>query len=76
MAKSKFDQSQSQPEPSPLDNSHEIATDIVQAISHELHIRVGIGPIWRQLNSARKEEIINAWVHRTEEILKSSPITK
>jgi len=48
---------------------HEIATDIVQSISHELHVRVGIGPIWRQLNAARKEEIINAWVHKTEDIL-------
>jgi len=75
MAKSKFEKQPEQPEqPVKLsgDDIHTVAVDIVQAISHELHIRVGIGPIWRQLNSARKEEILHAWIFSTEKILAES----
>jgi hypothetical protein len=46
-----------------------MARDIILAISHELHVRTGIGPIWRQLNAVRKKEIIDAWTFKTMEIL-------
>ena len=43
-----------------LTNS-ELATELVAIMSAELHLRVGIGPIWRQLNPTRKSEILEKW---------------
>ena len=39
----------------------ELATELVAVMSKELHLRVGIGPIWRQLNPTRKAEIMEKW---------------
>jgi len=44
-------------QPSP----EQLAKEIVDIISKELHVRVGIGPIWRQLAASRKQEIISKW---------------
>lgn len=52
--------------------SEELATEIVTVISRELHLRVGIGPIWRQLNPTRKKEIIEKWTADTKGILESA----
>jgi hypothetical protein len=53
----------------PKMSNEDLARDIVHAISHELHIRTGIGPIWRQLNEARKKEIIEKWNYETSQLL-------
>jgi hypothetical protein len=47
----------------------ELATQIVAVMSKELHLRVGIGPIWRQLNPTRKKEIIEKWTADTTNLL-------
>lgn len=47
----------------------ELATELVAVMSAELHLRVGIGPIWRQLNPTRKQEIIEKWIGDVEKIL-------
>jgi hypothetical protein len=39
----------------------ELAKELVSIMSKELHLRVGIGPIWRQLNPTRKQEIVEKW---------------
>jgi len=50
----------------------ELATELVAVMSKELHLRVGIGPIWRQLNPTRKQEIMDKWQADTEVILGES----
>jgi len=52
--------------------SEELANEIVLAISNELHLRVGIGPIWRQLNYARKKEIMDAWRYNAKELIEKN----
>jgi hypothetical protein len=49
--------------------NEELAREIICAVSKELHIRVGIGPIWRQLNEARKKELLDKWQYEAELIL-------
>ena len=60
------------PDNIPKLNNAKLASDIILAISHELHVRVGIGPIWRQLNAARKKEIIDTWTFKTIELLEKN----
>ena len=50
----------------------ELASDIVEVMSKELHLRVGIGPIWRQLNPTRKKEIIEKWTGDTVNLLSAN----
>jgi hypothetical protein len=50
----------------------ELATEIVAVMSKELHLRVGIGPIWRQLNPTRKSEIMEKWTADVVLILEES----
>ena len=73
MAKSKFEKDEEKQDTKlpklPQKSSEDLASDIILAISHELHVRVGIGPIWRQLNSARKKEILDTWTHKTITLL-------
>jgi hypothetical protein len=50
----------------------ELATELVSVMSKELHLRAGIGPIWRQLNPTRKSEIMEKWTADVELILGDS----
>lgn len=56
--------------PEPKASNEQLAKEIVIKVSHELHRRIGVGPIWRQLNDARKQEILDKWQHDITELLK------
>ena len=50
----------------------DLAKEIVMVVSQELHARIGVGPIWRQLNDGRKKEIISKWEGDIEKLLKAN----
>jgi hypothetical protein len=49
--------------------NEELAKEIVHSISQVLHLRAGIGPIWRQLDSSRRQEILEKWDYDVTKLL-------
>lgn len=43
------------------ESSAELTAGIIRIITEELHRRVGIGAIWRQLSPTRRQEITEKW---------------
>jgi len=51
-----------------IDNA-ELAAGVIRIITEELHRRIGIGAIWRQLSPTRRQEITEKWSADIEEYL-------
>lgn len=51
-------------------NADELTSAIIQFITNDINTRSGIGTIWRQLNTSRREEMLKKWKHGVGEILK------
>jgi hypothetical protein len=45
----------------PQKTNDDIADKIISAIVDDFNMRVGVGSIWRQLDSGRKQEIKSKW---------------
>lgn len=50
-------------------SSTELTAGIIRIITEELHRRVGIGAIWRQLSPTRRQEITEKWSADIEKYL-------
>ncbi|MDY0206216.1 MAG: hypothetical protein RBR82_06275 [Pseudomonas sp.] len=52
--------------------NEDIADKIISAIVDDFNMRVGVGSIWRQLDSGRKQEIKSKWKWIITEELQAS----